>query len=119
MSLEGANRRQYPRVSLNLLIQYRFDTLEEFLCEYAANISEGGIFIATEQPRDQGSMVYLQFALKDGTKLIEGLGKVAHVTPASADPAGMGIEFVNFDEDSRDLIAAIVSDRAAGAASPA
>ena len=115
MSSDGDNRRRYPRVPLNLLIQYRFDTLEDFLCEYAANISEGGMFITTDAPRDQGSMVYLQFSLHDGTKLIEGLGKVAHVSPGSAEPAGMGIEFLSFDETSTELIRAIVAERSTSA----
>ena len=105
-------RRRYPRVPLNLLIQYRFDTFEEFMSEYASDISEGGMFIRTEEQREERSMVYLQFALKDGTKLIEGLGRVIRVNPPNGqNPQGIGIEFVNFDEDSRALIQAIVEER--------
>jgi type IV pilus assembly protein PilZ len=112
MTSSAVERRRYPRVPLNLLIQYRFDTFEEFMSEYASNISEGGMFIRTDDAREEGSMVYLQFALKDGTKLIEGLGKVVRVNPANQDaPQGIGIEFVNFDEESRALIQAIVEER--------
>ena len=109
---KGVERRKYPRVPLSLLIQYRFDTLEDFLSEYSTNISIGGMFIRTDQPKDEGTLVYLQFYLRDGAKLIEGLGRVVRVNPSesSGDQAavGMGIEFVNFDEESMELIRQIV-----------
>lgn len=109
---KGVERRRYPRVPLNLLIQYRFDTFEDFISEYASDISEGGMFIRTDESREEGTMIYLQFALKDGTKLIEGLGRVVRVNPAGGDnPQGIGVEFLNFDEDSRALITAIVKER--------
>jgi uncharacterized protein (TIGR02266 family) len=105
-------RRRYPRVPLNMLIQYRFETFEDFMSEYSSNISEGGMFICTDEAREEGSMVYLQFALNDGTKLIEGLGRVVRVNPANREnPQGIGVEFVNFDEESRALIQAIVEER--------
>jgi len=110
---DNSDRRRYPRVPLSLLIQYRFDTLEDFLAEYSTDISVGGMFIRTEEPKEEGSLVYLQFYLRDGAKLIEGLGRVVRVN--QADPAsqgktdpGMGVEFVNFDEPSMDLIRQIV-----------
>jgi uncharacterized protein (TIGR02266 family) len=71
------------------------------------------MFIRTEKPRDEGSFVYLQFALKDGSRLIEGLGKVVRVNPPG-DPEGvpgMGIEFVNMDVESVELIQEIVANR--------
>jgi type IV pilus assembly protein PilZ len=108
---KDTERRKYPRVPLSLLIQYRFDTLEDFLSEYSTNISIGGMFIRTDQPKDEGTLVYLQFYLRDGAKLIEGLGRVVRVNPSDlADDAaaGMGIEFVNFDEESMELIRQIV-----------
>lgn len=109
---KGVERRKYPRVPLSLLIQYRFDTLEDFLSEYSTNISIGGMFIRTDKPKDEGTLVYLQFYLRDGAKLIEGLGRVVRVNPSDApdDQAavGMGIEFVNFDEESMVLIRQIV-----------
>ena len=107
------NRRRFPRASLQLLIQYRFETFEEFLAEYSTDISVGGMFIKTQKPHDEGSFVYLQFSLKDGSRLIEGLGKVVRVNPAD-DPQtvpGMGVEFVNFDPDSMALIEEIVAHR--------
>ena len=108
----GDDRRRYARVPLSLLIQYRFDTLDDFLAEYSTNISIGGMYIRADQPRDLGSLIYLQFYLRDGAKLIEGLGRVVRLTDPEPDQEdqvyGMGIEFVNFDDESMRLIQQIV-----------
>jgi len=110
----GAEKRKSPRAELHILVQFRFDTFEDFLAEYSIDISVGGMFLRTDHPRPEGSMIYLQFALRDGSKLIEGLGKVVRVNPGGTDrPAGMGVEFVNLDEDSRVLIEEIVSQKMA------
>lgn len=110
----GAEKRRHPRAPLNVLVQFRFDTFDEFLAEYSLNISPGGIFIKTDQPREEGSVIYLQFTLRDGSRLIEGMGRVVRVTKPPGDakrPAGMGIEFINFDEESMALIAEICAQR--------
>ncbi len=111
----GAERRRHPRTPLHLLVQYRFNTFEDFLAEYSTNISPGGMFIRTDQPLEEGAMVYLQFSLKDGSRLIEGMGKVVRVNPAGVKDrvAGMGIEFVNFDDESMELINEICAQREA------
>ncbi|MBL8920291.1 MAG: TIGR02266 family protein [Myxococcaceae bacterium] len=111
----GADKRRFARTALSLLVQYRFNTFEDFLAEYSVNLSAGGIFIRTDQPKAEGSIIYLQFSLKDGSRLIEGMGRVVRVNPAGVPGrvAGMGIEFLNFDEDSTRLIEEIVSGRQA------
>ncbi len=110
---DGADKRRHPRTPLNVLVQFRFDTFDEFLAEYSVNISPGGIFVKTDEPREEGSVIYLQFALKDGSKLIEGMGRVVRVNPPGDPqrPPGMGIEFMNFDDESMALIAEIIAQR--------
>lgn len=113
---DGAEKRRHPRTPLNVLVQFRFDTFDEFLAEYSLNISPGGIFIRTDAPREEGAVIYLQFTLRDGSKLIEGMGRVVRVNPPGGDakhPVGMGIEFTNFDEESMALIAEICAQRSA------
>lgn len=108
----GSKQRKHARKQVSLLVQYRFNSLEDFLAEYAVNLSPGGIFIATEDPSPVGTMLYLQFSLKDGSKLIEGMGRVVHVhQPTPDQPRGMGIEFVQFDEASMALINKICGER--------
>ena len=108
----GMERRLHERAPLNMLVQFRLGDIDEFMRDYAVNVSTGGMFIRTREPHELGSMIYLQFRLKDGSKLIEGLGKVVHVNPPSHAVPGMGVEFVNLDDSSRALIRDITSERA-------
>jgi uncharacterized protein (TIGR02266 family) len=108
----GAERRRHARTPLSMLVQYRFDTFDDFLAEYALNLSPGGIFISTDAPREEGAIVYLQFALRDGSRLIEGMGRVVRVdAPRGGAPGGMGVEFLDFDEDSLALVRKICAAR--------
>jgi uncharacterized protein (TIGR02266 family) len=110
---DNDTRRRFPRTPLSLLVQYRFNSFEDFLAEYSVNISPGGMFIKTDKPLEQGTMVYLQFTLKDGSRLIEGMGKVVWVNSVGMKDRvpGMGVEFVNFDDDSMALIHEICASR--------
>jgi type IV pilus assembly protein PilZ len=118
----GSDKRRYPRAPLQLLVQYRFQNVGEFLAEYSSNISLGGIYIRTDHPREEGALIYLQFTLRDGSALIEGLGRVVRSNPPETAPAGvepgMGVEFLNFDEETQEVIEKIVSDRLAAVGKP-
>jgi uncharacterized protein (TIGR02266 family) len=105
------NGRGAPRVPVSMLVQYRFDTLEDFAAEYAVDLSTTGIFVQSDQPQKVGSMVYLQITLKDGSKLIEGFGRVARVGQDSRGQEGMGIQFISFDDESMELIEKLVAAR--------
>lgn len=108
-------RRKHPRTPLSLLVQFRFNTFEDFLADYSQDISPGGMFIRTDDPKEEGSIIYLQFSLKDGSRLIEGMGKVVRCNPPGDKGriAGMGIEFLNFDDESMALIQEICATREA------
>lgn len=112
---DDADRRRHPRTALSILVQYRFNSFEEFLAEYSVNISPGGMYIQTLHPQEEGSMIYVQFSLKDGSRLIEGMGRVVRVNEpgtAGVEP-GMGVEFVNFDDESMALVQEICAARQA------
>ena len=110
----SAERRRSARTPVTLLVQYRFDTLEDFVAEYATNLSPGGMFLQARKPPPVGSLLYVQFSLKDGSKLIEGLARVVREVAAGggSGPPGMGLEFVQFDEPSLALIRQICEGRA-------
>ncbi len=109
----GPEQRIHPRIPLQLLVQFRLKDIDTFLREHAVNISSGGLFISSSTPHPNGTMIYLQIQLDNGQKLIEGLGRVVHVNLPSQDNPGMGIEFVNIDEKSQQLINDIVEKRLA------
>lgn len=110
------NRRKHPRYDLSLLVQLRFDDFDDFVAEYASNISVSGMFIRTPERRQVGDQLYLQFYLKGGQKLIEGLVRVVRVIApgAGVTDAGFAVEFVNFDEASMALIEEICEARRHG-----
>src|SRR6185436_8918291 len=91
---EDDERLRHPRTPLSMLVQFRYNSFDDFLAEYSLNISPGGIFIKTDKPLEEGSMIYLQFSLRDGSRLIEGMGKVVRVNPPGVKDrvSGMGIE---------------------------
>lgn len=112
-------RRRHGRTPVNLLVQYRFDTFGAFAAEYIQDISEDGLSIhRPAQTRPVGTTVHLQFLLRDGSRLIEALGRVVRVDPDSdrdadghLDPGGvMAVEFMDIDDESRDLIRRLIRD---------
>jgi uncharacterized protein (TIGR02266 family) len=98
--------RKHPRVPLDVLVQVRVDTIEQFLQVHGKNLSVGGMFIQTTAAKPVGTQLYFQFTVKDGGTLIEGLGKVVH-----ASPHGMGVEFVSVLEPSATIIRTLVGQR--------
>ncbi|MEW5850993.1 MAG: TIGR02266 family protein [Myxococcota bacterium] len=110
MSSSGGNRRKYQRTGLNLVVQHRVDSLEAFTQDRTLNVSPGGMFMRTDKPRPVGSQVYFQVLMHDGTKLLEGLARVVRVVEANEAgvPAGMALEFINLDDESRELLHDII-----------
>lgn len=107
------DRRIFRRVPFFRKVQYRFESLEQFKSEVANDISLGGMFIRTDEPEAIGSVIFLEFDLKDGSKLLRGYGKVVRVNPKGVPDfdAGMGIEFLKFDDESIARIRSLIADR--------
>ncbi len=103
--------RDSRRVPLETRVQFKFDRFSGFISEYSANISPGGLFLRTRNPRPPGTVVDFEFRLGDGFELIKGRGEVIWVRAEDegpARPAGMGMHFLELSEGSRDLIYRIV-----------
>ncbi len=93
----GAEKRTAPRVEIAQPIAVRFGSVEEFVLEYAANISAGGVFIRCLAPPPLQTKVHVRLELPDGGPPAEVDGLVLHrLTPSQVkDPrdAGMGVHF--------------------------
>jgi uncharacterized protein (TIGR02266 family) len=94
--------RRAARLQHELLVAYR--TVDGFITDWAVNISRGGIFINTRKPLAVGTTVRLIISLPDTAFPFDLSGRVARVNefdnPSNQVP-GMGIEFVDVDEDKR------------------
>jgi type IV pilus assembly protein PilZ len=94
--------RRADRLQHELLVAYR--TVDGFITDWAVNISRGGIFINTRNPLAVGTTVRLIISLPDTAFPFDLSGRVMRVNefdnPANQVP-GMGIEFVDVDEEKR------------------
>ena len=91
-------------------IKLKYPDVETFIQKYAVNISRGGIFIATKQPKPVGTFVKFEFLLSDAgsSSIIRGEGQVQWTK--EYDPQhpmkahGMGVKFSRLDADSQAVI---------------
>lgn len=109
----GADRRRWDRVDMVVRVDYK--TVDELFSEFARNINEGGVFVETDTPSDLGSSVAMQFQIPGSHEPILVMGRVVRVSEGDLqDPPGMGIEFEDLDEQSRDLINGLVRNLRVG-----
>jgi uncharacterized protein (TIGR02266 family) len=94
--------RRANRLQHELLVAYR--SMDGFITDWAVNISRGGIFINTRNPLAVGTTVRLIISLPDTAFPFDLTGRVTRVAefnnPSNQVP-GMGIEFIDVDDDKR------------------
>ncbi len=100
--------RRADRLQHELLVAYR--TVDGFITDFAVNISKGGMFINTRNPLSVGSIVKLIVSLPDAQFPFDLTGRVirTHVADGSDLIAGMGIEFVDVDDEKKARLAKFV-----------
>jgi len=102
---DGANKRKSERLENELPVAYR--SVDGFITDWVTNISRGGLFINSRQPLPQGTTVRLIIQLPDTPFPFDLTGRVVRVIDvdnAGGEDPGMGVEFVDIDEDKRGRI---------------
>jgi type IV pilus assembly protein PilZ len=110
------DRRAFPRVDVALHLHIVFKDLDELVESYSKNLSEGGIFVKTDNPLPVGSVVKLQISLvHQSLTYLEAKGEVVHVVdkPRKGQEKGMGIRFVKMCEESKKFLKDFVLSRMA------
>ncbi|MBI5490615.1 MAG: PilZ domain-containing protein [Deltaproteobacteria bacterium] len=108
MGSQPADRRTATRYVATFRIRLGYSDLDSFLEGYAVNISKGGIYVPTKQPREKGTEVRFELLLKDGSAAVVGVGRVAWSKPF--DPSkpgeryGMGVQFMGLEGASETII---------------
>jgi type IV pilus assembly protein PilZ len=101
-----SERRSYERLDVEWSVDC--ETEQTFLYASITNISEMGIFVATQEPLEVGTRLTLRFAVPGQESPFILLGQVAWVNPIrllSDNPnPGMGIRFVDLSPESRERI---------------
>ena len=108
-SQEATVEERRRTLRTELIVRIDYSTVDEMFSEFTRDINEGGLFIETEKPQEQGTEVSLHFNLPGSQEMVRTVGRVAHVTPGDAvNPPGMGIEFEELTPDDRKRIDALI-----------
>jgi uncharacterized protein (TIGR02266 family) len=103
----GEERRRSLRT--DLIVRVDYSTVDEMFSEFTRDINEGGLFIETEKPQEQGTEVTMHFNLPGSDETVSTVGRVVHVTRGDAmNPPGMGIEFEELSPDDRRRIDVLI-----------
>lgn len=108
-------RRKHRRIRARGLAAHVRALDRSFTCA-VENLSEGGIFLATEQPLPRGSMVAIDLIKPGFAKALRVIGIVVAEsaggagTPAQASASGMGIQFAQQGPDTRVRLLALLSE---------
>ncbi len=80
--------------------------VDEFVEKYATNLSPGGMFIRSREPKPLGTVVNFKVEIAGGTRVLQGSAIVKWVrAPNDPDgPSGMGVEFSSLDASSEALV---------------
>ncbi|MDJ0765269.1 MAG: TIGR02266 family protein [Myxococcota bacterium] len=108
----AAERRRAPRIAIEADIGFQSDT--NFFMGFTEDISTGGLFIATYDVREKGSLLSVNFTLPDG-HLISAQGIVRWVreyneTTPDIVP-GMGVQFEDLDPNDKEMIYHFIEKR--------
>ncbi len=106
-----ADRRAAPRVLVDLEVDYASE--DNYLFAYITDISETGIFVRTTSPEQPGTRLNLRFRPDGASEQLELEGEVIWVNPFRPGAPdnlhpGMGIRFVDLDDDVRDQLLELV-----------
>ncbi len=104
--MAGSERRGEDRVPLSIAVEY--GSIGDFLEDETANLSLGGMFIVTDSPSAEGTVLDLQFCLPGRAEPVRTRGIVIWVENDTARlTPGMGVRFEALDEDVRADIRAL------------
>src|SRR5437764_6981487 len=103
------------RGPVNLRIKFRSESSQQFSERYGVDVSRGGIFIRTREPRPVGTRLKLDFQLGDTAPLFQGDGTVVWIREHDASRAGvtpgMGVRFDRLTPESQTTLDTILEEK--------
>jgi type IV pilus assembly protein PilZ len=98
------NMRKEERCNISLKVSYK--SFNRFIIDYTKNVSKGGMFIKTKSPHEIGSRLDVLLHVPNLDEPIRIMGRVVHnnFPPGKDEDAGIGIEFVDIEEKSREQL---------------
>jgi uncharacterized protein (TIGR02266 family) len=96
-------------------VRLKYPDLDTFAERFAPNVTRGGIFLASREPRPVGTVLCFEVSLMSGTPVLTGKGKVtwtkAFDPKEPSRPYGMGVQFTELDPDSRPVLDRLLKKR--------
>lgn len=95
------------RLAIEVEVNMHFEDFPGRETALSANLSLGGMFIASPEPKPVGTTVYLEFSVNRGLHTIKGVATVAWIRPKRDGidlPTGMGVRFQALDEKGQEQI---------------
>jgi len=91
---DGADKRIFPRAPVLLKVEYAHAA--QFLADYTENISEGGVFIITDEHYKKGDRLDFAVSFPGLLDAIKVRGEVMwrRESRAPGEPAGVGVRFL-------------------------
>jgi uncharacterized protein (TIGR02266 family) len=93
-----ADKREHPRALVKIEIEFK--EVVDFITSYMLNISNGGLFIKTDEAFPLDTIVLLRFTMPGDPQPIETEGKVVWCNTKGGKgyfPKGMGIKFLQLN----------------------
>jgi uncharacterized protein (TIGR02266 family) len=112
--------RIFRRVPFEAELRLRWEPDGGEVSARIANISLGGMFVVSGEPRPAGTTFELSFKLPEQPAPVRGRGRVAWVRERDEGPErppGMGVRFLELTPGSRELIFEVVERRVRGGGS--
>jgi len=99
---------------VGLAVRLSYGTVDEFVERFAVNISRGGVFIRSREPKPVGTVIAFELRLTGGEAVVRGKGVVRWIQAEdrSAHPPrapGMGLQFTELEEGSRAIVDRMVT----------
>jgi uncharacterized protein (TIGR02266 family) len=111
------DQRSSTRQPVALRIKLRYSNVEQFISKFALNLSRGGMFLASRNPKPVGTQLFFELRLADDQPVIEGAGEVRWVAGYDREAPdgihGMGVAFTQLSPASRAVIDKVLELRAA------
>ena len=98
------NRRKFARIYLDSKVKVVFRGTEQRNQLLSQNISEGGLFLASDQLKPIGTKLHFEFRVQDGGETISGFGIVRWIESDPEKRKGMGIQFVEINPEGKKIL---------------
>lgn len=104
-AVQGSERRAHPRTTLKTSISFGSDS--NFYTGFTRDLSEGGVFVATHNILEVGTVIDLEFSIPDNGPPFNVQGEVrwaAEYNESSDGHPGLGVRFISLSETDRQRI---------------